>query len=323
MATVVTEGRAAAAPSLRRAMDAFLGDQLSAGDWLQWGHLATAAACMLWDCESWEMLSARHVELARASGALAPLFIALNGRGMFAAWSGDFEAAAALVAEEEAVKDVTGIQQASYGALLMAAYQGRAAEASALISASEADSADRGEGLGTQNAAMMKAILHNGLGHYAAALAAAELAVSGVELPNSTGWALPELIESAARSGKAELAREALRRLSMHTIRGADWAEGIEARCRALVTQGGDAERWYAEAVGPLARTPLRPELARAHLLYGEWLRREGRRVDAPAAEACVRHVRGNGSRRLHGTGPQRAAGHRREGPQTGSRSAE
>ena len=167
MATVVTEGRAAAAPSLRRAMDAFLGDQLSAGDWLQWGHLATAAACMLWDCESWEMLSARHVELARASGALAPLFIALNGRGMFAAWSGDFEAAAALVAEEEAVKDVTGIQQASYGALLMAAYQGRAAEASALISASEADSADRGEGLGTQNAAMMKAILHNGLGHYA------------------------------------------------------------------------------------------------------------------------------------------------------------
>ena len=162
----------------------------------------------------------------------------------------------------------------------MAAYQGRAAEASALIAASEADWTNRRGRTGTQNAALMKAILHNGLGQDADALAAAELAVGGVELPNDQ-LALPELIESAVGSGKAELARDALRWLSMQTIKGANWAEGIEARSqgagdrrrrrRALVRRGGRAARLLRFGT----------QLARAHLLYGEWLRREGRRVDA------------------------------------------
>ena len=139
----------------------------------------------------------------------------------------------------------------------------------------------RGEGLGLQHANWATAVLHNGLGHYAEASSAAEQAAAEVDAPFARACALPELIEAAARSGETELAADALRRLSATTIDGSDWAKGLEARSRALVSSGEDAERWYAEAVERLGRTPLRPDLARAHLLYGEWLRREHRRIDA------------------------------------------
>jgi DNA-binding CsgD family transcriptional regulator len=132
-----------------------------------------------------------------------------------------------------------------------------------------------------QNANWARAILHNGLSQYGEALAAAMHAANDMELPNNTGWALVELTEAAARSGDRELARDSVHRLATHTIDGADWAGGIEARCRALVSEGHDAEGWYTAAVERLSRTPLRTEVGRAHLLYGEWLRREGRRVDA------------------------------------------
>jgi len=97
-------------------------------------------------------------------------------------------------------------------------------------------------------------------------------------------WALPELIEAASRTGQTGLAAGALGRLAEATSTGqTDWGQGIYARCRALLSDGADAERWYRQAVGRLSRTGFRPELARAHLLYGEWLRREGRRADARA----------------------------------------
>jgi DNA-binding CsgD family transcriptional regulator len=280
LATVVTEGRAAGAGSLRRAVDAFLGDEIPDDEFVQWGHLATSTACMLWDWHSWERLSAKHVALARASGALAPLSIALNGRGVFAAWCGDFEAATALVAEYNAVNEATGIGWYSAGGLLQLAYAGRP-EALDLMAASAADSAERGVGQGAQYATWTRAILCNGLGRYADALAAAELAAYEMEIPNGTGWALPEVIEAAVRSRQPDVAREAMRQLPKHALDGSDWAMGIEARCRALLAGDEAAERWYAEAVERLARTPFRTELGRAHLLYGEWLRREGRRVDA------------------------------------------
>jgi len=140
----------------------------------------------------------------------------------------------------------------------------------------------RGEGLAVQLANWSAAVLHNGLGRYAEALAVAEPATEEAYSPLGTQLALPELIEAAARTGRADLAREALDRLSsMTTIEGSDWAKGLEARSRALVSEGQEAEHSYAEAVERLGRTPLRPELARAHLLYGEWLRRENRRLDA------------------------------------------
>ena len=280
VATVVTQGRAAAASSLRAAVDAFLSDSVSDAEFLQWGHLASHAASLLWDCRSWDLVSAKHVELARGSGALATLSIALNERGMFAAWCGDFDETTALVTEYDAVSDATGTGWSCAGGLLQAAYRGRP-EASSLMEASAADSFERGVGMGVQYARWTRAIFCNGLGRYADALAAAKLAAYEMEVPNGTGWALPEVIESAVRSGQPGVAREAMEHLSKHTIDGADWAVGIEARCRALVTEGAAAERWYAEAVRRLAATPFRTELARSRLLFGEWLRRQGRRVDA------------------------------------------
>jgi ATP/maltotriose-dependent transcriptional regulator MalT len=208
------------------------------------------------------------------------LAAALNVHRSVAIWRGDFEAAASLGVEEEAVKDVTGTRRASYGALFLAAYQGRPTDAARLFSATVNDATARGEGLGWRIANWATAILHNGLGHYTEAVTAAEKAAEGNYGP-FTALVLPELVEGAVRSGKAGQAADALRRLSATTIEGADWAAGLEARARALLSEGQMAEHCYAEAVQRLGCTDLRPELARAHLLYGEWLRRENRRVDA------------------------------------------
>ena len=282
LTTMIVQGRAAAEPTLRRAVNVFLGDQVSGEDWLQWGIFAQMATMAVWDFDSWVALSTQHVELARASGALAPLSIALNGRGQVATHCGDFETATSLAAEKDVVNEMTGIRQATTCDLLLAGYRGRPAEAVPLFTATTEDSTARGEGLAVQLASWSAAVLHNGLGHYAEALAVAEPATEETYSPLSTQLVLPELIEAAVRTGRADLAREALDRLSaMTTIEGSDWAKGLEARSRALVSEGQGAEQCYAEAVERLGRTRLRPELARAHLLFGEWLRRENRRIDA------------------------------------------
>jgi DNA-binding CsgD family transcriptional regulator len=282
LTTMVTQGHAAAEPTLRRAVDAFLGDQVSGEEWLQWGILAQMATMALWDFGSWVRMSTRHVELARASGALASLSVALNGRGQVATECGDFETATSLAAEKDVVNEVTGIRLASTCDLLLAGYRGRPAEAMPLFSATIEDSIARGEGSAVQIASWAAAVLHNGLRHYEEALAAAEPATEEAYQPLGTQLVLPELIEAAVRTGRTEIAREALERLSaMTVIEGSDWAKGLEARSRALLSEGQDAEHHYAEAVERLGRTQLRPELARAHLLYGEWLRRELRRGDA------------------------------------------
>jgi DNA-binding CsgD family transcriptional regulator/tetratricopeptide (TPR) repeat protein len=280
LATMVTDGRPASAEGLRRAVDAFLSDEVTDDEFLQWGHLATSSAVHLWDGKSWDRLSAKHVELARASGALAPLSMALSGRGVYTAWCGDAEASTTVIAEYRAVNEATGIGWFSACGLLHAAYQGRP-ESLALLEASHGDCVKHGIGQGSQFARWTTAILCNGLGRYEDALAAAELAAYEMEIPNGTGWALVELIEAAVRSRRTDLAREAMAQLPRHTLEDSDWAMGVQARSRALVSEGDEAEQWYAEAVKRLARTPFRTELGRAHLLYGEWLRREGRRVDA------------------------------------------
>jgi DNA-binding CsgD family transcriptional regulator len=279
---MIVQGRAAAEPTIRRAVAAFLGDQVSGEEWLQWGIFAQMATMAVWDFDSWVALSTRHVELARASGALTPLSIALNGRGQVATHCGDFETATSLAAEKDAVNEVTGIRLAATCDLLLAGYRGRPAEAVPLFTATTEDSIARGEGFAVQMANWATAVLHNGLGRYAEALAVAESATEETYSPLSTQLVLPELIEAAARTGRAELAREALDRLSaMTAVEGSDWAKGLEARARALVSEGHEAEHSYTEAVKRLGRTKLRPELARAQLLYGEWLRRQHRRLDA------------------------------------------
>jgi DNA-binding CsgD family transcriptional regulator len=282
LATVVIDGRTAAEPTLRLAMRVFLSDQVSAEDWLQWGPLVSAPATLLWDFDSWDVLCNRHVELARASGALAPLSAALNAYRVLAILRGDFESATSLGVEEDAVMAVTGARRASYGAMLLAAYQGRSEETSVLISANAGEATARGEGLGLQMANWAMAVLHNGLGHYAEALAAGQEAAGPEYGPMMTPWVLIEVIEAAVRNDNAELAADALRRLTAAmAIEGADLAAGLEARARALVSEGAAAEHCYRDAIELLGRTPLRLDLARAHLLYGEWLRREHRRVDA------------------------------------------
>jgi len=282
LAVLVTEGRSAAAPALRRAVSAFRGEEVSVERGLQWAVMASSAAVTLWDFESWDAVITRQVELARDSGALAQLSIALNGRGIVVAWLGDLAAAAPVIAEAAAVTEATGTRVAPYGALLLAALRGREAEASALIAATMSACLAGGEGLGVQYARWATAVLHNGLGRYEEALAAARQASDDTPELFLSAWALPELIEAAVRNGRADLAADALSRLADATnASDTEWGAGIQARSRALLSQGDVAEDLYREALAHLGRTRLRPELARAHLLYGEWLRRQNRRLDA------------------------------------------
>jgi len=282
LTTLIIHGRAAAERALRQAVAVFLRDQVSSEDRLRWGILAQVACMGMWDFDSWAALSTRDVDFARASGALARLYVAMNAHGMVVTLSGDFETATSLAAEKDVVNEVTGIRLAATCDLLLAGYRGRPAEAVPLFAASIKDAVARGEGFALQLANWSHAVLSNGLGRYADALAVAQQATEETCLPFITQWVLPELIEAAVRTRRADLAEEALSRLSaMATIERSDWAKGLEARSRALVSEGRQAEQCYAEAVERLKRTRLRPDSARAHLLFGEWLHRENRRIDA------------------------------------------
>jgi DNA-binding CsgD family transcriptional regulator len=282
LATQITEGRAAAAPSLRRALGAVLTERVVEEHWLRWGVLASAAAVALWDFETWRTISTRQAQIARESGALPRLSVSLNGRSMIATWSGEFDEAAALIAEDDTIKQATGAQIAAYGAMLLAAYRGQVAEGSALIARTIEGSVIRGEGLGVDLARWTAAILNNGVGRYAEALAMASPSSSVVPGLYIGTWMLPERIEAAVRAGRHDVAAAALREFEETATPGnSHWALGLLARSRALLAEGDDAERSYREAIKRLGATPLRTELARAHLVYGEWLRRRNRRVDA------------------------------------------
>jgi DNA-binding CsgD family transcriptional regulator/tetratricopeptide (TPR) repeat protein len=279
LATLIVDGLDAAGPHLRGAVDAFLADPDPA--WFQKGaNLVSTAAALLWDFDSWAELSSRWTEHARASGALVPLVSALSVHELVAAWRGDLETAAALRDEGDALAEAMGTRMFPLGAALLAAYQGRPAEAVPLLATIAAEAVERSEGITAQSAHWAQAILHNGLGQYTEALAAAEVAVDETYLPQLTWWVLPELVEAASRTGRLDLAERACARLAGSTY-GSEWALGLTARCRALLAEGPEAERLYQEAITRLGRTPLRPESARALLLYGEWLRREQRPGDA------------------------------------------
>jgi DNA-binding CsgD family transcriptional regulator len=284
LALIVTDGPAAAVPALRRAVSAFADADITAAEVLRWGWLAQAAASALWDDDVWRALLIRQVRLARKAGALDQLPVMLDALGTAVAASGDFAAASALIAEADTICQVTGARTAPCTAMLLASLRGCQAEAAPLIEATIAEAEAGGQGLAVTYAHWAAAVLHNGLGRYEDALAAAcEASEDTFALPISM-WALPELIQAAARAGQAGLAHDALKQLAEITQPcGNASALGIEARSRALLSDGATANELYREAIDRLSRTPLRPELARTHLLYGEWLRREGRRVDARA----------------------------------------
>jgi DNA-binding CsgD family transcriptional regulator len=195
---------------------------------------------------------------------------------------GELAIAASLVEEVAALNTATGSSFPPYAALALVAFQGREAKASPLIEAATTEVIRRGEGQGLTIIDWASAVLNNGLGRYGNALSAAQQAREDVSATAIRNWGLVELVEAATRSGKAELAVDALDRLSQTTTpSGTDWALGVEARSRALLSDGETADKLYREAIERLERTRVRVELARAHLLYGEWLRRERRRLDA------------------------------------------
>ena len=284
LALLITEGRTAAASALRRASEAFAATDDPAENRFRWTWLPAVPSYVLWDDEGWYAINARQLQLARDAGALARVPMGLITRAVIDAWSGEFTSAATATAEAEAITEATGIRIAPYGAMLLAALRGREADGSELLESAINDAAAVGQGFGVQWGEFVKAILFNGLGRYEQALAVAQRASDDTPQLFISSWALAELIEAASRSGEPGLGADALERLTEDTgAAGTDWGSGVAARSRALLCGGGEAERLYREAIERLGRTRLRPELARAHLLYGEWLRRERRRLDARA----------------------------------------
>ncbi len=283
-ALVFTAGRDGATPVLQRAATAFAGPEASVEEVLRWGWLATAAAVYLWDFDSCLAIATRGAELARESGALEVLAVSVNVLTQAVALGGDFASAALLIAEADAVTEATGTRVGPYGALVLAALRGHESEASRLITATIEDATRGGQGTAVQYAHWASAVVMNGLGRYDEALRAAIEASDDTPELFVSMWSLSELIEAATRTHDTELATQALERLAEHT-RGsnAEWALAMQARARALLDSGDAAEGLYREAIDHLGRTRLRPELARSRLLFGEWLRRAGRRVDARA----------------------------------------
>jgi DNA-binding CsgD family transcriptional regulator len=279
LALVITEGVPTAAPTLKQAVSLFADDSMSAGDMLRWNYMALLPITLLWDADGYRAINARQIEVVRDAGALDRLPYDLQGAAMLAAWSGDFAEAASLLAESDAVCEAIGTPMPVYATLQLACLRGQA-EAVPLVNA--AINAAGGQGLELTVARWVAAVLYNGLGRYDEAREAARQAAEDPFGYHVSLWALPELIEAAVRSGNMLMAGDALQRLAESTQAGGnDWGLGIEARSRALMTEGQAAEGWCREAIDRLGRTGLRPELARAHLLYGEWLRRQGRRSQA------------------------------------------
>ena len=280
MAQLTIEGHAAAAPTLQRAAEALL--EMPVEDALRWGWAAIGASTAVWDDEGMRAISARLVRLVRDAGVLAQLPLHLASLALSTSWTGDLAGVTSLIAEAESVAAATGTAFAPFTLMRLRALQGRAAEAAALISETIEHASFGGQGIAATNAYWAAAVLYNGLARYDEAASAARQATSNTFEPWVSAFALPELIEAAIRGGDAQVAREAFERLAATTRpSGTDFALGIEARCRALLSSGVEADILYREAIERLSRTQLRPELARAHLVYGEWLRRENRRVDA------------------------------------------
>jgi DNA-binding CsgD family transcriptional regulator len=283
LAVLATEGRAAAASILRSAERGFA-EEGTMEEALRWGWAAAIPGFMLWDDESWHQLLVRQLQSLREVGFLAVLPHALHALGINAAWRGDFASTGSAIAEADAIAEATGVPFARYASVMLAAFRGDEAEASGLTEIVVRDASAGGQGVGIQYCQSASGVLYNGLGRYAEALAEARQAADPAAEWLFSAPALPDLIEAATRTGETVLAVEALGRLVEATSVGdSDWGLGILARSRALLSEGEEAEDSYREAIDRLGRTRLRPELARAHLVYGEWLRREGRRTDGRA----------------------------------------
>jgi DNA-binding CsgD family transcriptional regulator len=282
LVVLITDGAAAGTPVLREAVSAFTNDEIGTEEGLRWLWLAGRVAGYIWDYENTDALTQRQVRVGRESGALTVLPVSLSIRASVELWAGNLAEASSLIVEANAITDATGGRNVPYAPLALAAFRGREPDASRVMHATSEDFLARGEGMGLTLAQWATALLHNGLARYDVALASAEQAV---EDPHEL-WFSPllmvELIEAATHGGLQEPAANALEVLSETTRpSGTPWARGIEARSRALLAEGEAAETLYREAIEHFGPTRLRVDLARTHLLYGEWLRRKRRRIDA------------------------------------------
>ncbi len=281
VATRFTEGYGAGVPALRPALQAFRREALRSEDSLRWLWLAWLLAGDLWDDEAWHELATRAVRLAREAGALTVLPVDLEYRAGVHVHAGEFAEASALVEEADAITAATGNAPLRYTSLFLAAWRGEEAQALKLIEARARDATARGEGRAIGSVECITAVLYNGLGRYEDALAGARQACDHDDLC-FFGWSLVELVEAGVRSGAHDAAAVALRQLEERTrAAGTNWALGILARSSALLDKGQAADALYREAIERLGHCRIVVHLARAHLVYGEWLRRENRRVDA------------------------------------------
>ena len=278
-----TDGYAAAMPMVKRALNAFRSPELSEEEAMRWLWLASRTSAHVWDYETLEALATRHVQLTRKAGALALLPFALSARIMAHVLAGELSAAASLTEELRSVTEATGSPRVRDPGLVLAAWQGLQAETLRQIDVMTEEVQRRGEGIGLTVVGWAKALLCNSLGQYDHALTAAKKAAEHPPVVGSAAWiVLIELIEASTRCSTPEPATDALHRLAETTrASGTDWGLGVEARSRALLSDGPAAESSYREAIDRLGRTAIRGELGRSHLVYGEWLRREHRRVDA------------------------------------------
>ena len=285
----LTEGYAAAAAALGRALQTVLALEVPDGDLGQWLWLtglraAGLIALELWDADSWHALASRQVQVARDSGALGQLQFALNFLARSQLAAGELTDVAVLLEEERAIAQAMGNPAVGYEEMMLAAWRGQESVASELIERMVQTASARGLGRMVDVATYAKSVLYNGIGRYAAAREAARVAFEHRDHVGLGQFVVGELAEAASRTGDQALVRAALEWLSERTrITRTDWVLGIEARVRALLSEAGAAESQYRESIARLGRTRLRAELARGHLLYGEWLRREGRRADARA----------------------------------------
>jgi DNA-binding CsgD family transcriptional regulator len=286
LAIRLTEGYEAAAPMLTRALELLLAQDIGSDEvgrslWLAASRSTTAIAIELWDADAVHTLATRQLAVAREAGALVQLRLALNFLGGTLAYSGELAMAELLFDEDRLVAEATGNQPVLYNDVLLAVWRGQEAKATELLEAARHEASARGMGRFVTNLTYLESVLSNSLGRYETAGEAAWQAFERDDLGFGS-LVVPELAEAASRTGDATLLNTALDWLTERArVTPTEWARGIEARVRALSSDGGAAEALYREALERLGRTRLRIELARTHLLYGEWLRREHRRVDA------------------------------------------
>jgi DNA-binding CsgD family transcriptional regulator len=276
-----TDGYVAGAPLLEQAIRAFRGEDGRVEQDVRWPGFACVVSLDLFDAESCHALCARSEQLARERGALGVLPLALNNLASILMFEGDLDVATTLLEESDVIADAAGIARMGFARLLLAGFRGDEEAMATLVETVELMATTRGDGGLFTVGEYARALLYNGLGRYDAVLPLAERASARDGVIYSL-FSRPELVEAATRSGETELAAAALEHLTERArAAGTDWALGIEARSRALLSSERDADALYLEAVDRLSRCRVRPDLARAHLLYGEWLRRAGRRVDA------------------------------------------